>query len=107
MSVLHFYRLKHDSLMEIDKTASTSTKAHEYVKGANAESRNDKSDEENITVIDESAIDVNVEETYLPPLIPNETTFIAKVSHVAEDGTIYVIQECLGNFAFFFFNIIY
>ncbi|XP_077340104.1 RING finger protein 17 isoform X2 [Lithobates pipiens] len=90
-------RLKPVSLMEVDKAASTSTKAHEYVKGANAESRNDKSDEENITLIDESAVAVNVEATYLPPLIPNETTFIAKVSHVAEDGTVYVIQECLDK----------
>lgn len=100
MSILHFYRLKPDSLMEVDKTVSTSTKAHESVKEANAESRYDKSDEENITVIDESAIDVNAEEPYLPPILPNETTFIAKVSHVAEDGTVYVIQECLGNFLF-------
>lgn len=101
MSILHFYRLKPDSLMEVDKTVSTSTKAHESVKEANA-----KSDEENITVIDESAIVVNAEEPYLPPILPNETTFIAKVSHVAEDGTVYVIQECLGNF-FIFVNIIY
>ncbi|KAG8584743.1 hypothetical protein GDO81_004753, partial [Engystomops pustulosus] len=38
-----------------------------------------------------------VEEPYLPPLLPNDKTFSAKVSHIAEDGTLYVIQECLEN----------
>ncbi|XP_072261468.1 RING finger protein 17 [Pyxicephalus adspersus] len=95
---------KHDSLMKVNNTASTSTTAHEFEKRVNTEPRNAKSNgenrvspEENITVSDESAMDLNTEDPYLPPLIPTETTFMAKISHVAEDGTIYAIQDSLGN----------
>ncbi|KAM5180578.1 RING finger protein 17 [Mantella aurantiaca] len=94
---------KHDSLMEVNKTARTSIGACESVTSASAEPSCAKSNEEsntveeNFTVSDEIAMDVNIEEPYLPPLIPNETTFMAKVSHIAEDGTIYVIQDCLDK----------
>ncbi|XP_068123043.1 RING finger protein 17 [Hyperolius riggenbachi] len=50
-----------------------------------------------ISVVEESNIEVNREEPYLPPVIPNEPTFIAKVTHVAEDGTVFAVQESLEN----------
>lgn len=87
--------------MDVTSTVNASTSACEYVKTVDAELDGERiTTEENLTVCDESAMDVNTGDPYLPPLIPNEAIFKAKVSHVAEDGTIYVIQECLGNIAY-------
>ncbi|XP_040282180.1 RING finger protein 17 [Bufo bufo] len=55
------------------------------------------SEPSNIAVPEEAAVEPMVAEPYLPPLLPEEKKFSAKVLHVAEDGTIYVIQECLEN----------
>ncbi|XP_069808960.1 RING finger protein 17-like isoform X2 [Dendropsophus ebraccatus] len=44
---------------------------------------------------EEPSIEEMAEDPYLPPLLPDEESFPAKVCHVAEDGTIYVVQGCL------------
>ncbi|XP_053312057.1 RING finger protein 17 [Spea bombifrons] len=45
----------------------------------------------------EPLADQDINEPYLPPLIPDAKLFSAKVSHVAEDGIIYVIPKSLEN----------
>ncbi|XP_075122157.1 RING finger protein 17 [Leptodactylus fuscus] len=52
------------------------------------------SEQSNIT---EPVMESMVDEPYLPPVLPDQKTFLAKVHHIAEDGTIYVVQECLEN----------
>ncbi|XP_069825873.1 RING finger protein 17-like isoform X2 [Dendropsophus ebraccatus] len=50
-----------------------------------------------ITGEEEPVIEPMVDNPYLPPLLPDKETFSAKVHHVADDGTIYVVQECLES----------
>lgn len=59
------------------------------------------SEQSNIEEPEEPVMEPMVDEPYLPPLLPEEETFLAKVNHVGEDGTIYIIQECLGNTFYF------
>ncbi|XP_075707719.1 RING finger protein 17 isoform X2 [Rhinoderma darwinii] len=94
-------RNKHNSLLEAcDKTPKLPAKScqeHDLVKDVTSEPKPEcpetvTGEESDIEVPEEPAI-----EPYLPPLLPDQKTFSAKVSHVAEDGTIHVIQECLEN----------
>ncbi|XP_056416035.1 RING finger protein 17 [Hyla sarda] len=56
-----------------------------------------KSEQNGITEHEEPVMEPIVGEPYLPPVLPDEKTFLAKVHHVGDDGAIYVVQECLEN----------
>ncbi|XP_063807686.1 RING finger protein 17 isoform X2 [Pseudophryne corroboree] len=91
---------KLDSLMEVNET-KLPVKEEALVQKVTSKPEYDSdtvtNKEEIIPVSDEPMVEPIIDEPYRPPLLPEEKTFSAKVTYVAEDGTIYVIQESLEN----------
>ncbi|XP_075054987.1 RING finger protein 17 isoform X2 [Mixophyes fleayi] len=93
---------KHDSLMDVNETTKLADNAdvsvQEVISAPVSESDKTVTGEENIVPISEDpVVETTIDEPYLSPPLPNEKTFVAKVSYVAEDGTIHVIQQSLEN----------
>ncbi|KAM4043964.1 RING finger protein 17 [Anomaloglossus baeobatrachus] len=100
-------RLKpHKSLLETsDKSTSiceSDLKLHDPKESITSDSpplstKKVLSEPSNAALPEKPAMEPIVDEPYLPPVLPDENTFSAKVSHVGDDGIIYVIQECFEN----------
>ncbi|XP_077154444.1 RING finger protein 17 isoform X2 [Ranitomeya variabilis] len=96
---------KHKPMLETtEKSTSISTESglqeHDPEDDTESDSQPDSaksmaSEQSDAAVPKKLAMEPVVDEPYLPPLLPEEKTFSAKVSHVGDDGIIYVIQECL------------
>ncbi|XP_073439207.1 RING finger protein 17 isoform X2 [Dendrobates tinctorius] len=96
---------KHKPMLETTEKSTSildnsGLQEHDTEEDAEIDSQTDSikiitSEQSNAAVPEKPAMEPMVDEPYLPPLLPEEKTFSAKVSHVNDDGTIYVIQECL------------